>query len=101
MRTDKHPPYSSFTAGCFFKNPEVDGKKISAGKLIEECNLKGYEKDEVMISEKHSNFLVNKGAAVFSDIEELGIKIQKTEKKKNGISLEREVIFVSPDGDKF
>jgi len=101
LRTEKHPPYSSFTAGCFFKNPEVDGKKISAGKLIEGCNLKGYETNEAMISDKHSNFIVNKGAAGFSDIEELGKKIQETVKKKNGISLEREVIFVSPDGEKF
>ena len=54
-----------------------------------------------MISDKHSNFIVNKGTAGFSDIEELGRKIQETVKKKNGIFLEREVIFVSPDGDKF
>ncbi len=101
LRTEKHPPYSSFTAGCFFKNPEVDGKKLSAGKLIENCDLKGYETDEAMISDKHSNFIVNKGTAGFSDIEELGRKVQDIVKKKNGISLEREVIFVSPGGDKF
>lgn len=101
LRTEKHPPYSSFTAGCFFKNPEVEGKKISAGKLIENCEMKGYETDEAMISDKHSNFIVNKGSAGFSDIEKLGRKIQEIVKKNKGISLEREVIFVSPDGEKY
>lgn len=101
LRTEKHPPYSAFTAGCFFKNPEVNGEKLSAGRLIENCNLKGYEAGAAMISDKHSNFIVNKGSADFSDIESLGNKIRDSVKNKDGILLEREVIFVSPDGLKF
>jgi len=101
LRTEKHPPYSVHTAGCFFKNPEVDGKKISAGSLIDNCDLKGYDAGNVMVSGKHSNFLVNKGHAVFSEIESLGEKIQEIVKRKDGILLEREVIFVSPKGEKF
>ncbi len=101
LRLEKHPPYSAYTAGCFFKNPEVNGRKISAGKLIEDCHLKGYDAGSVKISEKHSNFIINKGDAGFIDIEELGKKIQAAVNKENGIILEREVIFVSPEGDKF
>jgi len=101
LRHDKHPSYSSFTAGCFFKNPEVNGKKLSAGKLIEQCRLKAYDTGPAMISRKHSNFIVNKGDASFSDIEALGKKVQAAVKKQNGIELEREVIFVSPDGVKY
>ncbi len=101
LRTEKHPPYSTFTAGCFFKNPEVDGEKLSAGKLIESCDLRKYETKKVKMSEKHSNFLVNRGTAGFSDIEAFGKKVQETVKEKDGILLEREVIFVSPSGKKF
>jgi len=101
LRTKKHPPYSAFTAGCFFKNPEVNGQKLSAGRIIESCDLKGYDAGNVMVSDKHSNFLVNKGHAVFSEIESLGEKIQETVKQMDGILLEREVIFVSPEGKKF
>ena len=54
-----------------------------------------------MVSDKHSNFIVNKGNAGFSDIESLGNMILEAVKSKNGILLEREVIFVSPDGLKF
>lgn len=101
LRHEKHPSYSSFTAGCFFKNPVMDGKKVSAGKLIEQCRMKGYDSGPAMISGKHSNFIVNKGNARFTDIEDLGEKIQKVVMAENGIELEREVIFVSPDGEKY
>ncbi|MEN8223227.1 MAG: UDP-N-acetylmuramate dehydrogenase [Acidobacteriota bacterium] len=101
LRIEKHPPYSAYTAGCFFKNPEINGKKISAGKLIEDCNLKGHDTGSAKVSEKHSNFIVNKGNAGFSDIKNLGIRIQNAVNKENGILLEREVIFVSPEGKKF
>jgi len=101
LRLEKHPPYSAYTAGCFFKNPEVNGRKISAGKLIEDCHLKGHDTGTAKISDKHCNFIVNKGNAAFTDIEELGKKIQKAVNKENGIMLEREVIFVSPEGEKF
>ncbi len=101
LRLEKHPPYSAYTAGCFFKNPEINGRTVSAGKLIEDCRMKGHDTGEVKISEKHSNFIVNKGNAGFTDIEQLGEKIQEAVKKENGIMLEREVIFVSPEGNKF
>ncbi len=101
LRREKHPPYSEHSAGCFFKNPLINGKKISAGKLIDDCKLRGYETKTTKISSKHSNFIVNRGTAAFSDIESLEKIIADTVKMRSGIQLEREVIFVSPEGKKY
>ncbi len=101
QRIKNHPPYSSYTAGCFFKNPVCKGEKISAGKLIEECNLKGIEDNNITVSKEHANFIVNNGLANFSDIKHIEEKVQKTVLKKKGVKLEREVIFVSPEGKKY
>ena len=49
-------PYKDKSAGCVFRNPE----KGSAGKLIDECGLKGKTKGGVKVSLKHGNFLINK-----------------------------------------
>ncbi len=100
-RISKHPPYSDLSAGCFFKNPLVDGEKISAGKLIEDAQLKGHTEKNLKISEYHSNFLINMGNSSFSEVRIIEKKIKKFVKDKSGITLEREVIFISPEGEKY
>ncbi len=100
-RIERHPSYSSFTSGCFFKNPVIKGKKISAGKLIENSNLKGYKMKNISISEKHSNFIINNGNASFKEIKDIEKKIMGKIYENNGITMEREVIFISPEGNKY
>ena len=77
-------------AGSVFKNPE----NTSAGKLIEDNNLKGYNVFGAYVSEKHANFIINKDNATSKDIIELINKIQKIVKNNNKIELilEQEII---------
>lgn len=77
-------------AGSVFKNPE----NLSAGKLIDECNLKGLKVGGAMVSEKHANFIINFDNATSSDIISLIEIIKKTVKEKKNIDLNLEQIVV-------
>ncbi len=79
-----------FSAGSVFKNPV----KFSAGKLIEQCGLKGKRVGNVKISEKHANFIVNLGKGKAKDVIKL-IKLAKNKvKNKFGINLEEEIQYL-------
>lgn len=83
-------PLEYNNAGSVFKNPS----NKSAGALIEECNLKGFNINGAYVSSKHANFIINKGTATSKDIKEL-IEVIKCEvKKKTGINLELEQVIV-------
>lgn len=75
------------SAGSTFKRP--DG--YFAGKLIEDCGLKGFKIGGAMVSEKHAGFVINYDHATTKDITELIKYIQKTVKEKTGVTLETEV----------
>ena len=82
----KHPmEYPS--AGSVFKNPEGH----SSWKLIDDCGLKGYRIGGAMISEKHTNFIINTGNATSQNIYDLIRHIQFTVYEKTGIQLDTEV----------
>lgn len=100
-RKENHPNYHLQTAGCFFKNPVIGGRKVAAGKLIEECGLKGFKQNRMMVSPQHANFLINEGGATFEDSWEFERRIQDKVLEQHGVELEREVIYISPDGEKF
>lgn len=74
------------SAGSVFKNPEG----LSAGKLIDECGLKGYKVGSAQISKKHANFIINLDNATSSDIISLIEIIKEKVKKEKGIDLELE-----------
>jgi UDP-N-acetylmuramate dehydrogenase len=77
-------------AGSVFKRPEG----AFPGALIEQAGLKGLRIGGAEISEKHANFIVNRGGASSSDILRL-IDIAREEvEKKFGITLETEIIYV-------
>lgn len=78
------------SAGSVFKNPD----KTSAGKLIDECGLKGTKKGGARISDKHANFIINENNAKSSDIIYLIDLIKKEIKKEKKIDLELEQIIV-------
>jgi UDP-N-acetylmuramate dehydrogenase len=100
QRWGKHPTEPS--AGSFFRNPEKDGERIPAGKLIEECGLKGRSIGGAKVSEVHANFLVNSGRARFADVYELAQVIKATVEERTGILLEEEVQYLpGPDERRF
>ncbi|MFM8268909.1 MAG: UDP-N-acetylmuramate dehydrogenase [Pseudomonadota bacterium] len=88
-RAEKQPlDYPS--CGSTFKNPAG----FSAGRLIEKAGLKGLSVGGAQISEKHANFILNKGEAKAQDILDL-IEIAKERVKTQfGVTLECEVIIL-------
>ncbi len=78
------------SAGSVFRNPKDD----FAGRLIEECGLKGKKIGGAMISEKHSNFIINHGNATAKDIRDLIDLTKKEVKNKFNVDLylEQEII---------
>lgn len=84
-------PYEYPNAGSVFKNPG----KISAGKLIEELGLKGYSIGAAQISEKHANFIVNRGGAKASEVLQLISLIDKKAYETYNIKLEKEIIVLT------
>lgn len=89
-RFERHP-YDYPSLGSTFKNPK--GK--FAGQLIEECGLKGLQIGKAQISEKHANFIINKGSATFNDVNELIKIIQETVKRQKGIELQLEIKVIN------
>ena len=79
------------SCGSIFRNPEG---ALAAGKLIEDAGLKGLTVGGAEVSEKHANFIINKGGATGKDIKELISKIKTELKKKYNIELEEEQEYV-------
>jgi UDP-N-acetylmuramate dehydrogenase len=80
-------PIKSKTGGSTFKNPP--GHK--AWVLIDEAGCRGLRQGDAQVSEKHTNFLINTGAATAADLEALGEEIRRRVKEKSGIALEWEI----------
>ena len=80
-------PVTQNSAGCIFKNPPNE----SAGRLIDECGLKGQELGGARVSERHANFIVNTGDASPSDVFELMQKVKRKVEERFGVELETEV----------
>ncbi|MGY6275875.1 UDP-N-acetylmuramate dehydrogenase [Methylomonas sp. MgM2] len=80
-------PTNKPTCGSVFKNPPND----YAARLIEACGLKGYSIGGAMVSDKHANFIVNRGDATAADIERLIEHIQTQVKSRFSVELQPEV----------
>lgn len=78
------------SAGSVFRNPPGD----FAGRLIEEAGLKGININDAEVSEKHANFIINKGKASGKDVKVLILKVQKIIKEKYNVELLVEQEFV-------
>lgn len=83
-------PLNMPNAGSVFRNPE----NMYAGELIEKSNLKGYSIGGAQVSEKHANFIVNKGDATGKDIIDLIDKIKSTVKENYNVELKLEQIII-------
>lgn len=79
----KTQPLEYHSAGSVFKNLD----NVKAWKLIEEVGLKGYRHNGAMISNCHSNFIVNDGRAKYEDVMYLVNMIKETVKERYGVDL--------------
>ncbi len=93
-RQDKQP-LEMPSAGSVFKRPEG----YFAGKLIEDCGLRGYSIGGAQVSVKHCGFIVNSGNATFKDIIDLVRHIQQTVKAKFNVELQTEIRIVGEYGN--
>lgn len=91
-RKDKQP-LEMPSAGSTFKRPEGH----FAGKLIEDCELKGFTLGGAQVSTKHCGFVVNAGNATAEDILNLIKYIQKNIKDKFDVDLETEVRIIGEE----
>ena len=86
-------PLDKKNVGSIFRNPESN----SAGKLIDELGLKGFQIGGAKVSEKHANFIVNEDHATFKDMVDLIEYIKSKVKEKYNIDLILEPSIVKWD----
>lgn len=79
------------SAGSVFRNPPDN----FSGKLIEDLGLKGKKIGKAQISNKHANFIINRGGAKAQDIKDLMDLVQKRVKEEYDIDLLREQELVN------
>lgn len=92
QRKDKQP-LEMPSAGSVFKRPEG----YFAGKLIQDCGLRGYGIGGAEVSCKHCGFIVNKGDASAHDVIELIGYIKKSILEKFGVELQNEVRIIGEE----
>tara|TARA_B100000902_G_scaffold348087_1_gene355814 strand:+ start:129 stop:764 length:636 start_codon:yes stop_codon:yes gene_type:complete len=89
-KKEKNQPTKIKTSGSTFKNPiKQSNKKV--WELIRENVPLDTKFGDACISEKHSNFFVNKGNASFKDMKKLIDFVTESVFKKTGISIEKEI----------
>jgi len=89
-RRARTQPIQIPNAGSVFRNPAGD----HAARLIEHCGLKGRCHGGACVSERHANFIVNRGGATAGDIEALIQRIEQEVRQRHGVALRREVHIV-------
>ena len=82
---DVHP-----SAGSIFKKI----KDVGAGRLVDQCGLKGYRVGDAQVSYLHANIIINLGAATAAEIRQLIADIQQRVAGQFGQQLEPEIGFV-------
>jgi UDP-N-acetylmuramate dehydrogenase len=84
---EESQPMRTRTGGSTFANPP--GHK--AWKLIDQAGCRGLRIGGAIVSEKHTNFLINTGDATGSDLEDLGEEVRRRVRLHSGITLEWEI----------
>jgi UDP-N-acetylmuramate dehydrogenase len=90
-RDDRHPDLWLYPcAGSIFQ--KLEG--IGAGRLIDECGLKGHVHGNAQIFHRHANIIVNLGGATARQVRELIDLAQTTVERELGHRLEPEIGFI-------
>jgi UDP-N-acetylmuramate dehydrogenase len=90
-RGGKHPWLEWHpSAGSIFK--KIEG--VGAGRLVDQCGMKGLRHGGAQISHMHANIMVNLGGATAKDVRELIDHAQRTVEKECGVHLEPEIGFI-------
>jgi UDP-N-acetylmuramate dehydrogenase len=102
QKRDETQPTKDRSAGSTFRNPAGfsstgradDVHDLKAWKVIDNAGMRGAMRGGAQMSEKHSNFLINTGAATAADLEGLGEEVRKKVYDSQGITLEWEIMRI-------
>lgn len=87
-RDDRHPDLWLYpSAGSIFQ--KIEG--VGAGRLIDQCGLKGHVLGGAQIFHKHANIIVNVGGATAADVRALISLAQETVQRELGYALKTEI----------
>jgi UDP-N-acetylmuramate dehydrogenase len=86
-RRQASQPVRSRTGGSTFANPSDE----RAWELIDRAGCRGLRRGGAMVSELHTNFLINLGDATAADLEGLGEEVRRRVFEQSGIRLEWEI----------
>ena len=90
-RALRHPPLDTEpSVGSIFK--KIQG--IGAGRLIDECGLKGSCYGDIVVTHRHANIMVNLGSGRAADMRGLINYVQDYVARETGYHLETEIDFV-------
>jgi UDP-N-acetylmuramate dehydrogenase len=90
-RGGKHPWLEWHpSAGSIFK--KIEG--VGAGRLVDQCGLKGFRHGGAQISHIHANIMVNLGGATAKDVRELISIAQEAVERNCQVHLEPEIGFI-------
>jgi UDP-N-acetylmuramate dehydrogenase len=78
------------SAGSIFK--KIEG--VGAGRLIDQCGLKGHRSGDAQISHLHANIILNLGRATAADVRSLIAHSQRAVAERFGQHLEPEIGFI-------
>jgi UDP-N-acetylmuramate dehydrogenase len=82
---DWHP-----SVGSIFK--KIEG--VGAGRLLDQCGMKGYRIGDAQISHIHANIMVNLGAATAKDVRRLIAEAQRKVQDRFQLLLQPEIGFI-------
>lgn len=83
-------PYDFPNCGSVFRNPQ----ERTAGWLIEQTGLKGYQIGRAQVSQKHANFILNCGGATAMEVYHLIRHVQTTVADRWSVWLHPEVKLI-------
>ncbi len=90
-RSDRHPDLWLYpSAGSIFK--KIEG--VGAGRLIDECGLKGHVHGRAQVFHRHANIVVNLGGATAREVRELIELVRERVARERGVELEPEIGFI-------
>ena len=92
QRREESQPIKERTSGSTFANPDLvlsGGRK--SWQLIDEVGGRGRIVGDAQASEKHCNFMINRGNATASDLEELIESLRLDVQRETGVDLRWEI----------
>jgi len=90
-RSERHPPLETEpSAGSIFK--KIEG--IGAGRLIDQCGMKGTRIGGIEITHRHANIMINRGGGTSADVLAMIERVVSTVESETGFRLEPEIAFI-------